>query len=275
MTCTISPAQHEQFNRDWLHTGIEEENGVCNISVTSTSNEQVQGSPTKRGFLNNLIRKKSKASKESTESKDKESKNAWSNIFRKSSPDRTQPQKEDEEMAKFIEGLQLEGRSEAEINMHLSYIHQLQSTPQSPSSAKGNSVFQWLRDMQQAIKDEFSFKQEYYYPEPSFDRQGMTVSISTAPFFGALPPNMDMTYEELAALEPVYVGSKCINNLPICKYDGTPLPGDQTTCTVCLGEFTKGEKLKSLPCVHFFHKECIDSWLMVGHTCPVCKALVE
>jgi len=176
-------------------------------------------------------------------------------------------------MAEFIQQLQLEGRTDAEIAMHLSHIHDVQPAPPVSPKSKG-LISQWFREVHQAIKDEFSLTQ-YEMPVQDCDLQGMTVSISSAPFYGAVPPDMDMSYEELASLEPVYVGSKCINNLPTCKHDGTPLPGNQTNCPVCLCEFTKGEKLKSLPCVHFYHRECIDRWLMVGHACPVCKLVVE
>jgi len=186
-------------------------------------------------------------------------------------------------MAKFIEQLQLDGKSEDEIKIHLSYINDVRTSPAtnspattSPAPAKNkNIVSQFFSEVQQAFK-EISFADDDYpqYVEES-DLRGLTISISTAPFYGALPPDSDMTYEELASFEPVYIGSRCINNLPSCVHDGTPLPGDQAKCSVCLCEFEEGETLKSLPCVHFFHQDCIDSWLMVGHTCPLCKTLVQ
>lgn len=46
------------------------------------------------------------------------------------------------------------------------------------------------------IKDEFSLTEVIYtIDERAF--QGMTISISTAPFYGAPPPDMDMTFEVL------------------------------------------------------------------------------
>ncbi|EOY27407.1 Uncharacterized protein TCM_029258 [Theobroma cacao] len=43
-------------------------------------------------------------------------------------------------------------------------------------------------------------------------------------------------------------------------------------CVVCLSKVSKGEKLRALPiCHHSFHVHCIDAWLKVRPTCPLCR----
>lgn len=42
-------------------------------------------------------------------------------------------------------------------------------------------------------------------------------------------------------------------------------------CMVCLETFEQGEELRILPCIHRFHKVCIDRWLMQRSECPTCK----
>jgi len=227
-------------------------------------------------FLDNLLRKSS-----NTKEKTSPTLSSWSNIFTRKPPSPTletvKPQQGDEATAELVAQLELEGRSEAEIALHLAHIHDVHTTPEVPPSKQTTNVFtQFFRDVQIAFKEEFLMEVPHYvYSEFEADLSRLTVSVSAGPFYGAPPADTDLTYEELASLEPVYVGSQCINNLPICKHDGTPLPGDQTSCPVCLCEFAEGEELKSLPCIHFYHKECIDTWLMVGHTCPLCKTLIE
>jgi len=271
-----------------MHNGFASNNGLgCNISISfsdgSFEDSQINRgatSPKKASFFDNFMRKSPPANKNPKH-------NSWTSIFSKKSA--TKPVEEvkkqndkevqDEEMAKFIQQLTLEGKSEEEINLHLSYIHDNHTpTPSelAPTSTKNKNILsQFICDVQQTFK-EIVADEMYPYPEQfQEDIRGLTISISSAPFYGALPPDMDMSYEEFASLEPVYVGSRCINNLPSCTHDGSPLPGDQTKCSVCLCNFAESETLKSLPCVHFFHKDCIDTWLMVGHTCPLCKTLIE
>jgi len=43
-------------------------------------------------------------------------------------------------------------------------------------------------------------------------------------------------------------------------------------CSICLGEYEKGDKLISLnPCHHIFHDECITSWTNHNIRCPLCN----
>ena len=46
-------------------------------------------------------------------------------------------------------------------------------------------------------------------------------------------------------------------------------------CVICMVEFELGEALRFLPCLHTYHLDCIDSWLMRSFTCPSCMEPVE
>ncbi|CAM8898063.1 unnamed protein product [Rhodiola kirilowii] len=51
--------------------------------------------------------------------------------------------------------------------------------------------------------------------------------------------------------------------------------GDELTCTVCLEQVNPGELVRTLPCLHQFHVNCIDPWLRQQGTCPICKFRVS
>jgi hypothetical protein len=43
-------------------------------------------------------------------------------------------------------------------------------------------------------------------------------------------------------------------------------------CTICLDEFTTGDRCRELPCGHVFHATCIARWLIErSAVCPLCK----
>ncbi|XP_071194406.1 E3 ubiquitin-protein ligase RNF128-like isoform X3 [Salvelinus alpinus] len=46
---------------------------------------------------------------------------------------------------------------------------------------------------------------------------------------------------------------------------------DADTCAVCIDAYKSGDVLTILTCNHFFHKTCIEPWLMEHRTCPMCK----
>lgn len=46
---------------------------------------------------------------------------------------------------------------------------------------------------------------------------------------------------------------------------------DLEVCAVCLDEFRNNQLVRTLPCDHEFHCECVDRWLLAKRTCPLCK----
>lgn len=50
-----------------------------------------------------------------------------------------------------------------------------------------------------------------------------------------------------------------------------PLSKEDAECCVCLCAYEDRAELRELPCRHHFHCVCIDKWLQINSTCPLCK----
>lgn len=46
-------------------------------------------------------------------------------------------------------------------------------------------------------------------------------------------------------------------------------------CAICMMEFAPGEAVRFLPCMHYYHIQCVDGWLMRALTCPTCMERVD
>lgn len=75
-----------------------------------------------------------------------------------------------------------------------------------------------------------------------------------------------------------------INKLPKRKYikpsnnrtrESAGLNDSKLLCEVCFKEYDSNDELRCLPCCHQFHVPCIDTWLKMRNTCPVCRTEVR
>lgn len=55
----------------------------------------------------------------------------------------------------------------------------------------------------------------------------------------------------------------------IAKIDNKDTP---YCCSICLCDYKNSDMLRLLPdCQHIFHQKCVDPWLRLHPTCPVCR----
>ncbi|KAF5464277.1 hypothetical protein F2P56_014366 [Juglans regia] len=60
-----------------------------------------------------------------------------------------------------------------------------------------------------------------------------------------------------------------ISQLP--SFPASNLANDHPECCICITNYLDREELRRLPCSHVFHLKCIDQWLQITSSCPLCK----
>lgn len=69
-----------------------------------------------------------------------------------------------------------------------------------------------------------------------------------------------------------------LDALPVQMCDASHLDEGKLapTCVICHEEIALGAKLRQLPgCTHLYHSKCIEHWLLIKATCPLCNMKVE
>mmetsp|Transcript_11885 Transcript_11885/g.19857 ORF Transcript_11885/g.19857 Transcript_11885/m.19857 type:complete len:421 (-) Transcript_11885:1309-2571(-) len=74
------------------------------------------------------------------------------------------------------------------------------------------------------------------------------------------------------------VNQRILDQLPVRIYEeptstSEPLTSGLTSnsCSICLETYDPGDSIRTLPCLHQYHVECVDNWLKRNDTCPICK----
>ncbi|KAF7274843.1 hypothetical protein GWI33_012490 [Rhynchophorus ferrugineus] len=85
--------------------------------------------------------------------------------------------------------------------------------------------------------------------------------------------DMNVDYMEISEDNEDFslVMSDRLKTLETVLFDSSSSAG-QTTCVICLDDFKERETIKKLPCHHSFHISCIDHWLKIKITCPLCRS---
>ncbi|XP_046985377.1 RING finger protein 11 [Schistocerca americana] len=87
-------------------------------------------------------------------------------------------------------------------------------------------------------------------------------------------PNVSRPVTQLTEEEQVKIAKRIglIQHLPTGTYDGCK---KNRECVICMVEFNVNDPVRYLPCMHIYHVQCIDDWLMRSFTCPSCMEPVD
>ncbi|KVH97243.1 Zinc finger, RING/FYVE/PHD-type [Cynara cardunculus var. scolymus] len=92
---------------------------------------------------------------------------------------------------------------------------------------------------------------------------------------GVMVPSIIFVGEDNNDDQNVVIGldQSVINSYPKFLFTrGIPKAID-SVCAICLCEYREAEMMRMLPdCKHCFHLTCVDAWLKLNATCPVCRS---
>uniref|UniRef100_A0A7S2THW1 RING-type domain-containing protein n=1 Tax=Lotharella oceanica TaxID=641309 RepID=A0A7S2THW1_9EUKA len=66
-----------------------------------------------------------------------------------------------------------------------------------------------------------------------------------------------------------------IERYPRSVFKATDSKKAAPTCSICLEALVDGDEIRTVPCMHSFHVDCIDKWLRNKPNCPVCLFPVQ
>lgn len=111
-------------------------------------------------------------------------------------------------------------------------------------------------------------------PPPTFDPD-QTIARAVA-IMRALMMGDNMSYEEWMRLQEVLgTVSRGVSKERVEECCASREFSDQLgiglACPICLAEYVVREPVRTLPCQHSYHAECIDTWLGSRNNCPLCR----
>ncbi|KAH7646864.1 ring finger [Cryptosporidium bovis] len=94
--------------------------------------------------------------------------------------------------------------------------------------------------------------------------------------------------QELSEISPITKYSSITKKLgkTVNKYYSTSVFGSTSsngtqrskhcyTCAICLSNIGDDDLIRSLPCSHIYHYNCIDEWVKVKSSCPLCNVSLD
>lgn len=113
-------------------------------------------------------------------------------------------------------------------------------------------------------------QQELFFNHARFNRRQEDEDSSDSEDDPWVTRGLDEDVIDGRTVEHVYRG---VQSSAGAEAGSSPSPGgdEENKCMICMEEFSEGDMLRTLPCLHRYHRQCVDQWLNRASSCPICK----
>jgi len=140
--------------------------------------------------------------------------------------------------------------------------------PLAPSTPSGDD-FESVDEQNQPLSS-FPFPlflQQYFSEISSIPHFDVTTTLQDLVDFGMPPSSVPLS---MAHLDSSRI-SEVANRLPVRNITKEQA-AEGRKCLICHEKYAEGETVKTLPCFHWYHVQCIGGWFDRNHdTCPECR----
>ncbi|CAH8630896.1 unnamed protein product [Schistosoma margrebowiei] len=91
-----------------------------------------------------------------------------------------------------------------------------------------------------------------------------------------ISPGLPILASDLTEEEQIQIVKRIhmLQFLPLTNY--VPVNKEKLReCIICMNDLKLGDEVRYLPCLHTYHRICIDEWLMRSFSCPTCLLNLE
>jgi hypothetical protein len=71
------------------------------------------------------------------------------------------------------------------------------------------------------------------------------------------------------------VSQQRLDTLPTIQYTDGLFSESDSNCSICLVPYEVDISVRTLPCCHHYHQQCIDQWLLKRDSCPLCARTLD
>ena len=92
--------------------------------------------------------------------------------------------------------------------------------------------------------------------------------------FGGIHQRINEAIRDLESMKVKINNIENKSDLEEIEIDKKFIDDEEKQCSICLENYSIGNKIIYLPCCHYFHSSCIRNWLKIKYKCPYCKRVI-